>query len=142
MIRIPTAVILLVVLAIFTTGCRKSDANRAPIRGEVKLDGQPLEKGSILFVPMDGVKGIVAGGPIENGRYQISSGKGAAVGWNRVEIRSPRNTGKTIQQPYGPGTSSTVEIVQMVAPRFNTKSTLKVEVKPGENTADFDVVSK
>lgn len=140
MIRTPMSTVLLVCISVFTTGCGKGDANRAPIRGEVKLNGQLLEKGSILFVPIDGAKGSVAGGTIENGRYELSLATGAAIGSNRVEIRSSRNTGKSIQ--YAPGTSPSMEVVQMVAPRFNAESTLKVEVKLDQNTADFDVTSK
>jgi hypothetical protein len=34
------------------------------------------------------------------------------------------------------------EMIEAVAPRFNSESTLKFEVKPGENTADFTVSSK
>lgn len=140
MIRNRISVIVLVVLPVALAGCGQGDASRAAISGEVTLDGQPLEQGSILFVPIDGAKGSVSGGPIENGRYQLPRAKGAAVGWNRVEIRSPRNTGKKIQ--YAPGTAPSMEVVQMVARRFNTESSLKAEVKPEQNTANFDVASK
>jgi hypothetical protein len=33
-------------------------------------------------------------------------------------------------------------MIDTVAPRLNTESTLKFEVKPGDNTADFEVASK
>ena len=141
MIRMPRSVILTVVLLVFAIGCGKAEPARAPIGGEIKLDAKSLETGSILFVPMDGANGAVTGGPIENGRYAISQADGAALGWNRVEIRSSRNTGKTIY-PYGPGTAPSTETIQMVAPQYNTKSTLKAEVKPGQNKADFEVTSK
>jgi hypothetical protein len=134
------AILFFVAALLVTPGCSRQDANRAAIRGEVKLDGELLDKGAILFVPIDGAKGAVTGGPIENGQYRISGDVGAAVGWNRVEIRSSRTTGKTIQ--YAPGTSPSVEVIQRVAPRFNANSTLKTEVKTEENTADFDVASK
>jgi hypothetical protein len=34
------------------------------------------------------------------------------------------------------------EQAEAVAPRFNSQSTLKVEIKPGDNTADFNVSSQ
>ena len=34
------------------------------------------------------------------------------------------------------------EQVEAVAPQFNSESAFKVEVKTGDNTADFDVTSK
>jgi len=46
---------ILIVLAFI--GCNKPDANRSVVTGEVKLDGKPLERGSILFTPIDGTKG-------------------------------------------------------------------------------------
>lgn len=136
------SVMLLLTLFLSTglgAGCRKNDAGRAAIGGEVRLDGKPLEKGSILFVPIDGTKGAATGGPIENGRYQLPRQAGAAVGWNRVEIRATRSTGKMIQ--YAPGTSPSMEILQLVAPQFNAKSTLKINVQPETNTSNVDVAS-
>lgn len=137
-----TAIILMLLAAVLTclTGCGRGDVNRAPIQGEVKLDGKPLEKGSILFVPIEGTHGSVAGGTIENGHYELSAAKGAAVGKNRVEIRSPRRTGRTVQ--YAPGTSPSAEVIQMVAPQFNSDSTLAIDVKPDYNTANFEVASQ
>lgn len=128
--------ILLVVI-----GCGKGDANRGAIGGEVKLDGKPLENGSILFRPLEGTKGSDAGGPITKGRYQLSGKAGPAIGWNRVEIRGMRKTGKKVQKPYAPEGEMVDEMVEAIPPRFNSASTLKVEVKPADNTADFDIAS-
>jgi hypothetical protein len=138
MIRISKLLTPCILLLCLVLGC--GDRTRAPISGTVTLDGQPLEKGSILFVPMDGATGTATGGEIENGHYQLSGKACAAVGWNRVEIRSPKNTGKQIQ--YAPGTTPSMEVIQLVAPRFNAKSSLKTEIKPEANTADFEVASK
>jgi hypothetical protein len=123
-------------------GCGKGDANRGAIAGQVKLDGQPLEQGSILFMPMEGVKGSIADGEIVNGRFQLLGKNGPAVGWNRVEIRALRKTGKLVPKPFPARGKMVEEQVEAIPPRFNSASTLKVEVKPGENTADFAVESK
>jgi hypothetical protein len=123
-----------------STGCGKSDNARAPVHGAVTLDGKPLETGSILFVPAPGVHGAVAGGAIQNGRYELTDKAEAAIGANRVEIRSARSTGKAIQ--YAPGTAVSREVIQLIPKRYNSESELKVEVKPGPNTADFAVTSK
>lgn len=127
---------------LLAVGCSQRDTNRSSITGEVKLDGKPLERGSILFTPIDGTKGSVAGGPIENGRYQLSSDKGPAVGQNRVEIRAIRKTGKMIQKPLAPKGQMIEESVEAIPPRYNSASTLKTEVKAGENTTNFEVASK
>ncbi len=127
---------------LLAVGCSQRDTNRSSITGEVKLDGKPLERGSILFTPVDGTKGSVAGGPIENGRYRLSSDKGPALGKNRVEIRAIRKTGKMIQKPLAPNGQMIEESVEAIPPRYNSASTLKTEVKAGENTTNFDVASK
>lgn len=116
---------------------------RAAVRGEVTLDGQPLEQGSIMFLPAAGTSGQVTGGPILAGRYSIPAEEGVAVGVNRVEITAMKKSGKQVQDPFGPP-GKTIEMeVPAVAARFNTASTLKLEVKVGDNAPPpFAVQSK
>jgi hypothetical protein len=123
-------------------GCGQPDANRGVVSGEVKLDRQPLAQGSIAFVPTDGTKGVATGGQIEQGRYRLSGNAAPMVGWNRVEIRAVRKSGRMVQKPFSAQGEMTEESVEAVAPHYNTASTLKVEIKSGENTADFTVTSK
>jgi len=130
---------LLLLLAI---GCGKSGSNRSAISGNVTLDGKPIEHGSILFTPIEGTKGTVAGGPIEGGQYRLANDKGPAIGQNRVEIHAMRQTGKMVQKPLAPRGEMIEESVEAIPPRFNSASTLKTQIQPGENTANFDVVSK
>jgi hypothetical protein len=128
-------------MLILIAGCGGGSAGRGAIRGAVKLDGKPLAKGSILFEPIQGTRGTVIGGPIEQGRYQFSAAVGPAIGWNRVEIRAMRYTGKMIPKPLAPPGQMIPQQVEAIPPRFNSESVLKVEIKPGDNTADFDVTS-
>lgn len=136
--RVSVAVCL---VSAFLGGCNQAPGNRAHVEGTVTLDGEPLEDGSIMFVPAEGTEGVVAGGEIVAGRYRLAGNTGPAVGRNRVEISSPRDTGRKVQQ-YGPGTSEVPEIVERVAARFNSQSTLMVEVEQGRNTLDFDVAGQ
>lgn len=129
------------VLVAICVGCSKQPTDRGSVQGEVKLDGKPLEQGSILFTPVDGTKGTVTGGEIKNGRYQRSAKDGPAIGKNLVQIRAVRKTGKMVQKPMAKQGELVEEYGEAVAPEFNTASTLKVDIKPGENTADFDVTS-
>ena len=123
-------------------GCGKGTSNRSAVRGEVRLDGRLLERGSILFTPIDGTKGTVAGGQIEGGQYRLSNDKGPAVGRNRVDIHAVRKTGKMVPKPLGPQGQTVEESVEAIPPRFNSASTLQVNIKPGDNTANFAVESK
>jgi hypothetical protein len=135
------ACVICLVATIIQTGCNNGYRSRGTASGQVKLDGKPIERGSILLSPMEGVKGQPAGGEITAGRYQLSGKVGPAIGWNRVEIHALRKTGRTIRKPF-PMHGTMEEEADAVAPRYNTDSTLKFEVKPGENTADFEVSSK
>ena len=133
---------LVAVLIATILGCNADNTNRGAISGHVTLDGRPVEKGSILFTPIEGTRGVVTGGQIKDGLYRLAAAKGPVVGQNRVEIRAVRMTGKRIPKGLG-GTGEMVdEQVEAVAPRFNLQSTLKFEVKPGENTSDFEVASQ
>jgi hypothetical protein len=131
-------VLLLALLA----GCGTSQGDHNAIHGEVKCDGQSLLEGSIMFVPVDGMTGNVSSGQIKDGRYAFTGKDGPAAGWQCVQIRASKKTGRQIPKPLSANNEMIDEQVEAVAPRFNSASTLKFEVKPGENTADFEVASK
>lgn len=125
-------------------GGAANSAHRAAVKGEVTLDGKPLAKGAIKFAPLEGTSGVVTGAPIEDGHFDLPAEIGAAVGWNRVEITAMKKTGKMVPDPFSPGTKVEME-TSAVAARFNTGSTLKLEVKPGVNSppaTNFAVESK
>lgn len=123
-------------------GCGKNQQNRGAVGGEVKLDGKPLERGSILFTPIEGAKGTVAGSEIENGRYRLSAEVGPALGFNRVEIRSLRKSGKMARAPMGPPGEMAEGYEEALPPRYHSASTLKAEIKPGDNTLDFELSTR
>jgi hypothetical protein len=131
--------IVCVSVVLLGSGCGRTSRGNSTVSGQVKLDGKPVEQGSILFLPMQGAKGREASGPIERGVYKLSA---VAVGQNRVEIRTMRKTGQKVPMPYAKHGETVDEEVPAVAERFNSASTLTFEVKPGDNVADFEVLSK
>lgn len=133
---------LVLIILVVMPGCGTKTTNCGDIAGEVKLDGNSIEQGSILFAPIKGAQGAVVGGPIENGRFQLSGSNSPTIGWNRVEIRVPRKTGKIIPKGLGATGEMVEEQVESVASQFNSTSTLTMEIKPGSNTGNFEVTSK
>ena len=119
-------------------GCSESGPDRASVSGSVLLDGQPLVKGSINFVPVEATAGPTAGAVIENGRYQIDRAKGVAVGKNQVRISSVQPTGKKIMT-FGQLTDEWAEVLPA---EYHSKSTLVRTVQSGANVLDFDLKSK
>jgi hypothetical protein len=142
MSRVPTAILLGVFVLTLLVGCGQGDGKHNAISGQVTLDGKPLEQGSILFTMIDGSNRTAAGGVIEKGRYQLTSTNGPGLGSNRVEIHALRKTGRTVPKPFPANHEMIEEQVEAIPLRFNSQSTLTFEVKPGDNTANFDVTSK
>lgn len=130
-----------VLLAAFS-GCRSTDGPpRASISGKVTFDGKPVEEGSIVFIPTEGTTGPSSGGQIKQGVYTVGAELGPVVGTNRVEITAFHLTGRKLPagSPSPPGTMVD-EILPYIPPQYNRDSTLKIEIKPGDNAGtDFDL---
>lgn len=130
--------------AILVTGCFFGSGNEGDVRGSVMLDGEPLVLGSITLEPTPGSSGEVTGGLVREGRYELTGQSAPKVGSYRVSIvASPTPTGRMVEdETKPPGTLSPEMIGGVVAPRFNTESTLHIEVVAGDNVANFDVTSE
>jgi hypothetical protein len=123
-------------------GCQNRSSNRANVSGKVSLDGKPVTRGSILFVPSETVGGTAAGGAIVDGEYILHDACAPYIGKNRVEIRALRGTGRMVQKPLAPQGDMVDERTEAVASRFNSEATLTFEIQNGNNTASFDVTSQ
>ena len=133
------AVVLAVGLAAVTAGC---GGGSSTVRGKVTLDGKPIEAGLISFVPTEGTTGPSAGASINQGEYDIRNDPLPVAGKYRVEIKAQKKTGKKVPvgSPAPPGTMAD-ETVEAVPPRYNTKSTLREELKGGSNVINYDLTS-
>ncbi len=116
-------------------GCG-SDKPVGTVKGRVTLDGQPLAKGQIRFVPVDGKSA-----PVE---AEVADGAFAAtlpLGDMRVEVRAPKVVGK-LKMYESPNSPVVDKIEEAVAARFNVTSTLTLTVRKGEQPAEFAVSGK
>ncbi len=127
-------VLLICVLGVLPLGCGGPSGpelpDRYPVSGTVKLDGQPLEQGWISFESTDDIAAgnSPSASEIKNGQYELQ----ATVGKKKVVITSPQEFGEADDT----GVKATRETIP---PRYNTKSTLEVEVKAdAENVSNFD----
>lgn len=84
-------------------GCGDGRPTRVPVSGQVTIDGQPLQFGSILFTIAGGRP---AGGSIgKDGRYKLTSyepGDGAMVGEYTVAITGNEALGETAARWHAP----------------------------------------
>jgi len=121
-------------------GCGRDGLSRAAVSGQITVDGVAVEGGLINFTPNDGNDGPVAGGNITNGNYSIDNARGPQIGMNLITIYGSRKTGRKVASIVGGALVD--ETVSMVPERYNERSTLKREVKPGKSVLDFQLSSK
>lgn len=122
----------LLTLGFFLLGCAPA-VTTVPIQGKVTIDGQPLEKGDILFTHADPQHGQEAG-KVANGAYTANVHPGA----NKVSIRATRE----VPGKFGPmGTEPLLE--DIVPAKYNSATTLNVDVtKEKKDGYDFALESK
>ena len=116
------------------------------VSGTVTLDGKPLSGVVVVFHP-DGGRPAEGRADAE-GRYElryIRETMGTKVGRNRVEI-APNEEGEDAPETEGDVEAPSVQQPgksgkPVIPARYNTKSELEVDVKPGENTFDFPLKS-
>ena len=127
-------VIYFVILACFAiVGCGKKGPNTATVTGTITLDGRPAEAVGIKFFPERGRPGY--GLSEKSGQYKIrfmQNSDGCIPGPNLV----------TFEAYSEPGNESS----QYLPKRYNTKAEenpeMQVDVKPGKNVFNFDLLSK
>jgi len=129
-------------LALFLAGCGQrgySGPRRYPLTGKVTFDGQPVDWGSISFLPQAGGEQRVSGGVIENGSYSVTEEQGANAGTHRVEIHWLKKTGKQYRDR---DSGEMVDERQEALPsQFHTQSKLTAEVSSAKTAFDFDLKS-
>jgi hypothetical protein len=134
----------LVALAALLAGCGQrgySGPGRFPLAGTVTYDGQPIDIGSISFLPLNESSGQrVSGGYIFDGKYEVPEGQGANAGKYRVEIRWQKLTGKKIRD------RSSEDLIEQRAEglpaKFHKDSELTAEVSASQTKFDFDLKSQ
>jgi hypothetical protein len=124
---------------LFISGCGgEVGIIKHPLNGNVSLDGNPLERGTIFFDPLPGIKGDPATGAILNGAYKVE----LSVGQYLVKINGSKKTGNKMQKAMAPKGEMIDEEVEAVGAAYNSKSNLKQSVVVGDNKGDFAVKSK
>ena len=126
-------------------GCSDSLGGRMGVTGRVNLKGEPLNDGSIYFVPLDG-QDTQSGAPIVNGQYQVPQKNGLKPG--KYLVRLTAGDGRTIaneaiDDPHplpGPGGKRNIVSMDRIPAEWNVKSNKEVIVKSdGGNQFDFDI---
>jgi hypothetical protein len=128
-----TCFLALVAAAAVLPGCGPPTST---VSGEVTIDGQPLDKGVISYSPAEGA-GAAATADVEKGKYRLQTTPGAK--W--VQISAPIVVGQ--HKAYNSPDAPLVDVNgERLPERYNAKTELKFELKPGANVRDWSVESK
>jgi hypothetical protein len=129
------ALFSLLLPVLFALGCAE-ETNEGTITGTILVDGEPAETGSIAYIPVDGNTGT-GGGVVENGKYTAR----APAGKMKVQIQVNKVVGQ--RQAYdAPGSRVTPVMEQILPPKYNTQTTLEIDVQPGENVKNYELSTK
>src|SRR5262249_48986593 len=109
---------------------------KTTVSGTVALDGQPVADATITFVKTEGDL-VREGASIKDGRFQVR----VPPGKYRIELDGRKVIGK-IRQKGSYGQDEEVEQTANLFPeKFNSKSELTEEIKPGVNEIKLDLKS-
>jgi hypothetical protein len=109
------------IAAVHFAGCGPSDGlTRVVVNGEVRLNGSPIERGQIRFIPNVDTAGPVTIEDIHNGEYSCQRSGGVPIGQHRVEILG---CDPKVPFPTGPGGLTPK---QLVPKKYNVDSELTV----------------
>lgn len=100
----------------FMVGCGDGGPVRCEVTGTVTLDGEPLETGQVLFLPVDG-QGPSDACPIVAGAFEGE----VALGSKQVEITATKEV-PAAQEGGMP------DYINLVPAQYNTSTTLTAEV--------------
>jgi hypothetical protein len=118
------------VVLVLCVGCSSGTVTYST-SGTVTLDGVPVSKGHITFYPAD-KSGDASSGKIEDGKYSLKTSAGA----KRVEIIANRPV------PAKTDALGMPLVEQYIPEKYNTKSTITIEVSAQHTNHDFPLTSK
>ncbi len=125
------------ILSLLLCGCGSSEPSKkypvAKVVGTVRLDGQPLEKGRVQFVPAQSTHGEPVSGDVTAGKFEIAD---VPIGPHRLLFVATKETGKMISdrsEPYP-------EVVNLIPDNY--RDGIEANVSGSESKHDFELRSK
>lgn len=133
-----TVCALLMAICLTTIGCSGNSSEKLPVYGIVNIDGAPVEDGTIVFVNL--AKSSRVQTQIKNGKYSIPADRGLSPGEQIVSIEAYKQSTKKAANASGYLVSNTGLVEQVLPPKYNQKSELKVLVdSTATSEHDFDL---
>lgn len=129
---------LLGVLSCLLAGCGGAGKGHQEVFGAVTFKGEPIADGTIQFFALTEQRLLSGGAMIRNGEYHLPAEHGLPAGKYLVRISSLERlpSGAAGQQDI---MSTPMLSRERIPSRFNTQSSLTIEVRGGES-GEFDFV--
>jgi hypothetical protein len=129
---------IMLICAGIACGCGSSQPqNVGKVSGKVTLEGQPLAGAVVTFSPVTAGGSSALGRTDDSGQFSLSYAQGiegAEIGENRVSI-STYDEGDPDGDPPRP------KVLEKVPLKYNVRTELVRDVKPEDNTFDFELHS-
>jgi hypothetical protein len=92
-----------IAICVASSGCGDGRPSRVPVSGQVLIDGKPLTRGTITFVPPEGRAS--SGKLDESGHFTLScfeTGDGAVIGTHKISITSAEGINEAKTRWFAP----------------------------------------
>jgi hypothetical protein len=143
---------LLVFAPLLASGCADPYAGRHAVSGMVKLKGEPIKEGVIIFEPLE-KQDTQTGAPIKNGDFSIDRKQGLKVGKYRVRVTAGDGVtpayrfggkGEPQEEEAGaPGGSKNIVSKDLIPASWNANSKQEVTVEASKaNHFEFNILAK
>src|SRR5262245_46426761 len=120
-------------IGLLLTGFGCGSVSEGIVQGPVTLDGVPVATGAVTFVPMDG-ETATAGAMIKDGKFTAT----VPVGRKKVVLSAPKVVGQ--KKLYPTADSPVMDVTEEKLPaRYNTRTELELDVKPGVNPVAYEL---
>lgn len=127
--------LIAILLVTATVGCGKQDGPElAAVTGQITLDGEPLTRVNLRFVPEQSGGSPSFGGTNASGQYKLlfnAKRQGAMPGKHLVEIEPA-----SLETDENGNPLPNAKVVT-IPKKYTKPGALTAEVKPGRNTVDF-----
>jgi hypothetical protein len=129
----------LVLMASAAAGCGVSDGlDRQAISGTVTWEGQPLERGAILFEPATNESGTPVGSTIRAGNFAVARNQGPVPGLYFVRIYA--SSGTQASPTSGQTERTPRPMVERLPAAYNAQTELRASViARGANQFRFEL---
>jgi hypothetical protein len=121
-----------VISALCAGGC-SGGPPMGDVRGTVTVNGQPLSEGAVRFIPVNGDT-PTTGGTIRDGKFRVQ----VPVAKHRVQI-----VANVVDREKTPSNATDDQIVmkKLVPSRYNSQSTLTIDVVQGLNEPEYKLTN-